>query len=162
MCMSKVSENSSPQPLSWSRDSNAEMCCPHWALPQLQAYGQAKCFGPRSLRVGCWDFPAGPVVKNLPCNAWDTGSIPSPGGSHMPRATKPVCHHYWAHTLELERHNYWAHALQLLKPKCPELVSTTREATAMRNPHTAMKKSPCSLQLEEALTQQRRPTTASK
>ena len=149
MCMSKVSENSSPQPLSWSRDSNTEMCCPHWALPQLQAYGQAKCFGPRSLGVGCWDFPAGPVVKNLPCNAWGTGSIPSPGGSHMLRATKPVCHHYWAH------------ALQLLKPKCPELVSTTREATAMRNPHTA-RKSPCSLQLEEALTQQRRPTTASK
>ena len=23
-----------------------------------------------------WDFPHGPVVKNLPCNAGDAGSIP--------------------------------------------------------------------------------------
>ena len=25
-----------------------------------------------------WGFPGGPVVKNLPCNARDTGSIPGP------------------------------------------------------------------------------------
>ena len=25
-----------------------------------------------------WDFPAGPVVKNLPCNSGDMGSIPGP------------------------------------------------------------------------------------
>ena len=25
------------------------------------------------------DFPDGPVVKNLPCNAGDMGSIPGPG-----------------------------------------------------------------------------------
>ena len=31
------------------------------------------------------DFPGGPVVKNLPCNAGDKGSIPGPGRSHMPR-----------------------------------------------------------------------------
>ena len=30
-----------------------------------------------------WDFPGGPVVKNLPANAGDTGSIPGPGRSHM-------------------------------------------------------------------------------
>ena len=29
------------------------------------------------------DFPGGPVVKNLPCNARDTGSIPGPGRSLM-------------------------------------------------------------------------------
>ena len=29
-------------------------------------------------------FPDGPVVKNPPCNAGDTGSIRGPGGSHMP------------------------------------------------------------------------------
>ena len=29
------------------------------------------------------DFPGGPVVKNLPCNAGDMGSIPGPGRSHM-------------------------------------------------------------------------------
>ena len=26
-------------------------------------------------RTECRDFPGGPVVKNLPCKAWDTGSI---------------------------------------------------------------------------------------
>ena len=30
------------------------------------------------------DFPGGAVVKNLPANAGDTGSIPGPGRSHMP------------------------------------------------------------------------------
>ena len=29
------------------------------------------------------DFPGGPVVKNPPCNAGDTGLIPGPGRSHM-------------------------------------------------------------------------------
>ena len=30
------------------------------------------------------DFPGGSVVKNLPANAGDTGSIPGPGDYHMP------------------------------------------------------------------------------
>ena len=30
------------------------------------------------------DFPGGPVVKNLPANAGDMGSIPGPGRSHRP------------------------------------------------------------------------------
>ena len=29
------------------------------------------------LRNHSWDFPGGPVVKNPPCNAGDTGSIPA-------------------------------------------------------------------------------------
>ena len=29
-------------------------------------------------------FSSGPVVKNLPCNARDTSSIPGLGRSHMP------------------------------------------------------------------------------
>ena len=33
-----------------------------------------------------WDFPGGRVVNNLPANAGDTGSIPSPGRSHMPQS----------------------------------------------------------------------------
>ena len=32
-----------------------------------------------SLAVEPWDFPGGPVVKNLPCNAGDVGSIPGQG-----------------------------------------------------------------------------------
>ena len=31
------------------------------------------------------DFPGGPVVKNPPASAGDTGSIPGPGRFHMPR-----------------------------------------------------------------------------
>ena len=34
----------------------------------------------RNLRA----FPGGPVVKNLPCNARDTGLIPGLGRSYMP------------------------------------------------------------------------------
>ena len=30
------------------------------------------------------DFPDGPVVKNPPVSAGDTGLIPGPGRSHMP------------------------------------------------------------------------------
>ena len=32
------------------------------------------------------DFPGGAVVKNPPANAGETGSIPSPGRSHVPRS----------------------------------------------------------------------------
>uniref|UniRef100_A0A8C0HUH2 Uncharacterized protein n=1 Tax=Balaenoptera musculus TaxID=9771 RepID=A0A8C0HUH2_BALMU len=38
--------------------------------------------------------------------------------------------------------------------------STTGEATTMRSPRTTTKSGPCSLQLEKARTQQRRPNTA--
>ena len=34
-------------------------------------------------------FPGGPVVKNLPASAGDTGLIPGPGRSHMHGASKP-------------------------------------------------------------------------
>ena len=66
------------------------------------------------------------------------------------RATKPVCH------------NYWARMLQLLKPVLLEPVLRNQEATAMRSPRTATKSSPRSPQLEEAHAQQRRPNTAKK
>ena len=32
-----------------------------------------------------WDFPGDPMVKNLPANAQDMGSIPGLGRFHMPR-----------------------------------------------------------------------------
>ena len=31
------------------------------------------------------NFPGGPVVKNLPCNAGDTGLNPGPGELHIPQ-----------------------------------------------------------------------------
>ena len=38
------------------------------------------------LKKSLRDFPGGAVVKNLPANAGDTGSILGPGRSHMPRS----------------------------------------------------------------------------
>ena len=38
------------------------------------------------------DLPGGPLVKSLPANAEDTGSVPGLGRSHTPLASKPVCH----------------------------------------------------------------------
>ena len=38
------------------------------------------------IKKGFWGFPGGAVVKNLPANAGDTGSIPGPGRSHMPQS----------------------------------------------------------------------------
>ena len=37
-------------------------------------------------KVYSWDFPGGAVVKNLPANAGNMGSIPGLGRSHMPRS----------------------------------------------------------------------------
>ena len=49
---------------------------------------------------------------------------------------------------------------QLLSPRAWNLCSATREATAMRLPHTTTKSSPRSLQLEKAHVQQQRPNAA--
>ena len=35
------------------------------------------------------DFPGGPVVENLPCNAGDTGLIPG-GGTKIPQAKEQL------------------------------------------------------------------------
>ena len=60
-------------------------------------------------------FPGDTVDKKLPANAGDTGLIPDPEKPHMSRATKPVCHNYWAQTVE-------PMSPQLLKLVCLEPV----------------------------------------
>ena len=85
-------------------------------------------------------FPGGAVVESLPANAGDTGSSSGLGGSHMPRSD-------WAREPQLLSLRVWSHAPQ-------------REAATVRGPRTAMKSGPRLLQLEKALTQQRRPSTA--
>ena len=97
------------------------------------------------------NFPGYPVVKNLPANAGDVGSIPALGRSHR------LCNPHSR-----------ACALQLLSSPTitPEacapqgLCSTTGEATAVRSPCTTMKSSPCPPQVEKAHAQQQRPSTA--
>ena len=51
------------------------------SVEEVTAYGVET---ERELEVGPGDFPDGPVVKNLPCNAGDMGSIPGPERFHMP------------------------------------------------------------------------------
>ena len=74
-------------------------------------------------------FPGGAVVKNLPANAGDTGSIPGPERSHM-----PVRHNYWACALEPMSHNGWAHMLQLLKSVCLETVLCNKRSHRNEKP----------------------------
>ena len=53
------------------------------------------------------DFPGGLVDKTSP--AGNTGSIPGAGRFHVLWwTTKPMCHSYWAHTLQPMSHNCWA------------------------------------------------------
>ena len=97
--------------------------------------------GPLVVRKRNRGFPGGAVVANPPANAGHTGSSPGLGRSHMPRSN-------------------WAREPQLLSLCVWSLCSATREAAIVRGPRTAMKSGPRSLQLEEALTQKRRPNTA--
>ena len=84
-------------------------------------------------------FPGGSVVKSLPANAGDTGSIPDPGRSHMPGGN--ICP--YATTTEPTCTPSEACALQSL---CAE----TREATTMRSQCNVTESSLCSQQLEKS------------
>ena len=47
-----------------------------------------------TIKTLMWDFPGGPVVKNLPCNGGDTSSISDPE-TKIPTCqtvTKPASH----------------------------------------------------------------------
>ena len=65
------------------------------------------------------EFPSGPVVKNLPAHAEDTGSIPGPGRFHMLWATKPMHLSYQVHALEPMLHNKRSHRNEK-PPHCKE------------------------------------------
>ena len=54
----------------------------------------------------------------------------------------------------------WAHEPQLLSLRVGSLCSATGEATIVRVPRTAMKSGPRLPQLEKALAQKGRPSTA--
>ena len=57
---------------------------------------------PVSLNTNSWDFPGGPVVKNLPSNAEDMGSIPG-WGTKISHAAGQLSQH--TTTTELTCHN---------------------------------------------------------
>ena len=50
-------------------------------------------------------FPGSSVVKNLPADAGDMGSIANPGGSQSCGAIKPMHHNYWTCTLQPRSRN---------------------------------------------------------
>ena len=50
------------------------------------------------------------------------------------RATKPVCHNYWACALEPESHSYWACVPQLLKSVCLEPVLRNKRSHCNEKP----------------------------
>ena len=49
------------------------------------------------------------MIKNLPANAGDTGSIPGQGPKipHAAGATKPEHHNYWAQAPQVESPTQW-------------------------------------------------------
>ena len=47
----------------------------------------------RDLKITLQGSPGAPTVKNLPCNAEDTGSTPGPGRLQVPHATEQLSLH---------------------------------------------------------------------
>ena len=82
-----------------------------------------------------WDFPGGPVVKNPPSNAGDTGSIPG-RGTKIPHAAGQLSPH--ATTREPAHHNYRAHA-----PQLESLRTATTEPAHSGACAPQLKRSPC-------------------
>ena len=71
-----------PETIHYNNNHTSRICHPH----------QKKGFLKNCTR----DFPGGPVIKNLPSKAGDTGSIPG-RGTKIPHAngkTKPTCCNY--------------------------------------------------------------------
>ena len=73
------------------------------------------------LNVLCFvDFPGGPVIKNLPDNAGDMGSIPGLGRFHIPLSN-------------------WAWAPQLLSLRSIACASERKNSLQWENPYTTTK-----------------------
>ena len=80
------------------------------------------------------DFPGGPVVKNPPANAGDTGLSPHLGRRHMPQGKQ-------------------ARAPQLLKPMVSRAHAPQQENPQQREPHAPqLERSPCSLPPGQSLS----------
>ena len=77
-----------------------------------------------------WDLPSGTVDKDQPTSAWDTGSIPGPGRSHMLQSNYAQV----PQSLSLCSNSRGTTTTEAHVPWSP--CSATRGATAMRSPHT--------------------------
>ena len=81
-------------------------------------------------------FPGGPVVKNLPANAGDAGSIPG-RGTKVPHATGQL--NLRASTTELAHLNERACMLQTTEPRSPGACMPQLER---ENPHAITREKP--------------------
>ena len=79
------------------------------------------------------DFSGGPVVKNLPADARDTGSIPGPGRFRMLRGSATMPALTLTELTPVSR-NYWAHVLQILKPEHLEPVLCSKRSHQNEKP----------------------------
>ena len=61
---------------------------------------------PNSNKINVWGFPGGSVVKNLPANAGDSGSIPVPGKPPEEGNGNPLQYSYLENTTD--RGAWWA------------------------------------------------------
>ena len=66
-------------------DAQAMQSCPlrYDCVPDPWDMRFGVCFQSAVKNVLSWGFPGGSVIKNLPANAGDLGSIPDPGRSYM-------------------------------------------------------------------------------
>ena len=71
-------------------------------------------------------FPIGSVVKNLPANAGDMGSIPGQGRSYILWSNEAPAQlpSLYSRVQELQP---WIHVPQLFKPGCPRACATQQE-----------------------------------
>ena len=69
-----------------SRATLAMFICRKYMVPN--SFRKYFFAGKDTWRESSWDFPGGTVVKNLPANAGDMGSIPGPG--RFPDATEQL------------------------------------------------------------------------
>ena len=96
------------------------------------------------------DFPGGSVVKNLPANAGDTGSIPGPGDYHV------------LQSIQARVPQLWASALLPRNPSSWSLCPGTREATKMRSLCTTVNNNSHSPKLERSLNSSEDPPQPKK
>ena len=100
------------------------------------------CLGFSSPKCISWDFPGGPVVKNLPCNAGDAGLLPGQR-TKIPHAAGQLSPH--ATTTELPRLN-WSPRRKLQSPRALEPECHTYRAHtpwSPRTPQLEKRKSAC-------------------
>ena len=127
---------------------------------------------PWSDETGCHDLSVLNVVLSQPfhsplspslriCLPKQGTQVPSPVQENPTchRAAKFPCYNCWACAPELESGNHWGHVLHYWSPGTWSPCST-RKAATMRRLCWAMKRSPCSPQLENACVWQQRPSTA--